>query len=920
MYKREIKIYKIPSEALRAAKWDYQLPLIDAMQRYPEFVISISSSQLTRFIEELTNAGDLDSQVKAVRRRIRNERKKPAGQASRSVLRRLYSELYELEFQPNIIDIVMATKSDYLRANLGFKVNGIEYKRFVGTNGGVKNRTIRYVSAELHTELVRRKDNGRNMEVELVPAKLGSYEALICSSSTPIPFPRGVLVVPDCITHFEESVLMLNDENTDEPVMTEESCAVIDHNDSDGYGMMLPAYSKRINASLGGDPEQTIPGATLRAPFTKGMIYTYDFVEFADTVANKSQVMDVWGNWHDIHDIELVLTESCLKLWHCYDSIEDFLNKSALNHYTFAVTKVTPQKLESVRYMNYQFLQSYDLTDEEIDSLCQRTYQEIDGVLGLDYRKTLTSLTGYSMNDEMVVNGADISVLPNKMLECMMVEPQLIYDPYVRKCIQNMNRKHIEMAAKGSVLIDANFAVISGDPYALSQSMFGMEVTGLLGKGEIYHKYWIDKGASEVTCFRAPMTCHNNIRKLKLAHTMDMEHWYQYMSTVAILNAWDTTCEAMNGADKDGDTIMVTDNQIILNKTKNSPTIICVQRKANKKIVTEQDIVDSNILAFNDDIGKTTNRVTSMFEVQAGYEAGSEEHRMLDYRIRCGQLYQQNAIDRTKGIIAKPMPQHWYSQSAYPPAGDDESTKIQLRIVANKKPYFMIYVYPALRREVNNYIKNNDCDVIKRFREYGLNSVEDLKEHPNKTQAMNVFLDSFKKYFPVGQNDCTVNRICKSVENHFRNTKSKVKNQAYFDLNLLKSGTEYDQKTYKALEKIWKSFRERMKNYVVNDLYSEHDGIESTSLMDEFRYECALACPNKDMMKDILIDLCYKTEYSKLFLWNMCGEDFFSTLLLHHDNMISYPMQVNENGEFEYAGRQFIMRSIEYPVESEDEL
>lgn len=94
-----------------------------------------------------------------------------------------------------------------------------------------------------------------------------------------------------------------------------------------------------------------------------------------------------------------------------------------------------------------------------------------------------------------------------------------------------------------------------------------------------------------------------------------------------------------------GDTNMCSDNPILLKRTLNSPTIVCVQRKAEKKIVTEDDIILANKLAFNDDIGTVTNHVTSMFEVQAGYSPDSEEYRVLDYRIKCGQLYQQNTID-----------------------------------------------------------------------------------------------------------------------------------------------------------------------------------------------------------------------------------------------------------------------------------
>ena len=208
-----------------------------------------------------------------------------------------------------------------------------------------------------------------------------------------------------------------------------------------------------------------------------------------------------------------------------------------------------------------------------------------------------------------------------------------------------MIKKRIQLAQRGAIRVNANYAMISGDPYSLAQNMFGLEVTGLLKKGEVYHKYWIDKGADEIACFRAPMTCHNNIRRMKLAKRDEIRHWYQYITTALIYNSWDSACEAENGADKDGDTNMCTDNPIIVGKTKNSPTIICLQKNAEKKVPTEEDIITANKLAFNDEIGEVTNHVTGMFEVQAGFPVDSEEYKALSYRIMCGQLYQQNTID-----------------------------------------------------------------------------------------------------------------------------------------------------------------------------------------------------------------------------------------------------------------------------------
>lgn len=633
-------IYKIHSKRLKKNKWNLDLPLDIAMRDYANEIVSLSDSQVMRFIDEINGTHDRDKKIRAIKNKIKAEKRKDRSRESRVLMRELYKSLYELQFQKDYVCIVMDSNADYDRANKGFKINGITYRRFLGTNGGIKNSTIVYVNEDIYPELKKRLDNGRDKAKEIIPAKLEAYQALICSGSTPIPPPHGIIVVDDCITNFTEDIIMINDEADGEPVMDEIKDYPIEHNNSDGFGLMLPSYSRRVNGYLNGDYEHTIAGMNTRYAWTKGMVYTFDFIRFAEKKAGTYFINDAWGQRRDVREAEVILTVSMLKLWDSYSSWEEYFEQCEKNHYEFSITKTTPEELENVRDMNYQFLQSFQFTDDEIKQLCDPTITEVKEVLGLDYRKSLAFLLGCGMDEHNIL---DAEIQP--YIKALMICPDLINDNFVRKKIWYMIKTRVDRAKKGSIKIDANFAMISGDPYALAQSMFHMQVTGLLGRGEVYHKYWIDHGSDEIVCFRAPMTCHNNIRKLRLCKNDEAAYWFKYIDTVLILNAWDTTCDAMNGADFDGDTSMCTDNPMILKNTLNSPTIMCVQRKAKKIVPTEDDIIQANKLAFNDDIGIITNHVTSMFDVQAKFPPESKEYKTLEYRIMCGQLYQQNSID-----------------------------------------------------------------------------------------------------------------------------------------------------------------------------------------------------------------------------------------------------------------------------------
>lgn len=913
-------IYKINTKQLKKANWDLELPLDSAINDYPDTVVSISDSQLMRWIDELNGLTDVHGKIKSIQNRIRYEKRKTKSRETRQMIRNLYSQLYDLQFQKDYVCVVMNSNKDYDRANQGFKINGVEYRRFLGTNGGIKNSTIVYVNTELYPELKKRMDNGRNKDIPLVPAKLEAYQALTCSGSIPVPQPKGFIVVKDCITHFEEDVIMIDDERDGEPVMTTIQGYEFENDNSDGYGLMLPSYSAKVNEFLTGIADHPISGMNTRYAWNKGMLFTFDFVEFAEKVACSYFITDVWGQTRDVREADVILTASMLKLWNCYDSWEDYYANCEENHYEFSVTKVCPDELEHVRNTNYQFLQSYSLTDDEIQELCQPSVDEIKEVLGMDYRKSLVFLAGFGLNEHNAWNSS-----LDYYTRALMIEPSLINDPCIRRKIWNMISKRIQMCKRGAIRVNANFAIISGDPYALCQSMFGLEITGLLKAGEVYHRYWIDKGSEEIVCFRAPMTCHNNIVKLRLHNDEHTSHWYQYIRTAIILNAWDSTCNSLNGADEDGDLFMTTDNPILLKNTLDTPTIVCVQRKANKMLVTEDDIVAANKIGFTDEIGIVTNHITSMFEVQAGYESDTEEYTTLSYRIMCGQLFQQNVIDSIKGIIAKPMPSYWYNlRDNF--AKDGESAEViaarnfNRSIAAYRKPYFMTYVYPNLRTRNNKYTKDGDSGVLMRFGSYGLESISDLTEYEPKTDEMVEYLKRYDEL--VGNNPCTVNRICWLFEKEFDGYRSGSYEQPEFDCSVLKSDDEYSQYAFNEVAKVYSQYKEKInllnKKAGVEKLDSYYLNEQRIILINELKCQCEIICTNEKELCNILVDMCYTSDTAKQFFWDVCGDVAIQNLLDKNENMIFYPTLVDGDGEFNYCGSSFVMKRLKIDNEDQD--
>jgi hypothetical protein len=799
--------------------------------------------------------------------------------------------------------LVIDKEKDYWRACKGFMINDIKYVRLLGTNGGIKDSTIVFVNEKLAPELRRLIDNGRDKTKELVPAKLEAYQALVCSGSTPVSMPKGIAIVNDCITHFRSDIISINDENDGEPVMQFMKDAEIELNESDGYGIMLPSLAKRWSDDLKLD--YMVSGVNTRFSFEKGMVFTFDFLDFADNVAGTRIIKDAWGNYVDLTNVELILTTSMVKLWDSYKDCDSYLRNCTENGYSFAVTKSCPKQLEHERNLNYQFIQSYELDDEQIDALIAPTIKEIHDILALDWRKTVLFLRGAGLNDNNIEN------MKPSIAKAIMVDRGLLNDQFVRKSIFASIKKRITDAKIGVVKVHGNYSVISGDPYSLCQSIFGLEVTGLLKAGQIYNKYWADANADKVVCFRAPMTCHNNIRLMDVAKSDDTAYWYRYMTTCTILNSWDTTAHALNGADKDGDLVLLTDNPVLIQNTIPLPAIMCVQRRAKKSIATEQDMVQSNINSFGDDIGKITNRITSMFDVIAQFPKDSDEYNTLDYRIKCGQLFQQNAIDKAKGIISKPMPKGWYDRHYCKDNDLDETTRLfNLRIIADKKPYFMQYIYPQVAQQYHTYITNTNKKALREFR---ITIDELLNKSPEElSEQEKDFIHYYYLRMPVGIHDCVMNKICRRFETEFDGYIARYNSDEAFDYTFMKTGQEYTATQYNSVSRIYNIYNRRVRDFMAyktrHRVNEEESYATFLAMLSSFERECLEVCSNDNQLCDIILDICYKREGTKQFAWRLFAEEIVENLLHNNNYYISYPV-LDENGDLLFRGNKFLFHT-----------
>lgn len=917
-------IYKIDSNLLEKKKWNLTLSVEDA-RKIDGIIVALADSQVLSWINELNGTQDYDEKAKAIKKEISWIKKQQTSKANKIRIAELYKELYKLQFKEDYVCVVMNKKSHYKRANQGFKINGVTYKRLFCTTGGVKMSTVVYVSERIADELKRRINNGRNEAVPLVPAKYGAYESLVASGSLEVSWPRdesapipgGVIVVKDCITYFKADVINVDDSNyPEEPMVELMKDQEIENNCSDGCSIITPELARRWNGELNGDYDRTISGFNLRNAFLKGMTFTMDILKFAEEVVGASDespdkyfITDVWGHTRDIREALLIVTESQLKLWSSYSSWEDYYDNCLKNKYTFRIAKTAPyfEDLDNVRQLNYQFIAPLDLSDADVQELINPTVEEIKDIMGLDVRKSIAYLCGSSLDDQ-AVQYSDVCA------KALMIEPSMIDDPFIRNKIRKMVSRRIRDAKIG--VLDSyysNFQIISGDLYALAESMFGLKPVGLLKAGELYSKFWVDKGAEKVLCARAPMSNEHSLITQRVVHDDKIDEWFKYIDSVVVINAWDTAPMALNGCDMDGDLLYTTTNQALMRNQINLPALRCIQRKAAKKIVTEEDLIESNLKGFGSQIGQITNRCTSITSLMANYPKDSEEYKILKYRTQCFQNGQQNEIDKAKGIVTEPLPKSWWVMKENRINSEDSEEEIKrktlyAKLCADKKPYFFAYNYTSLKTEYDAFMKIAQSNAISLYKKDLNQMLADYNNGTEMSEQEKKFVQNFYYKLPLDRSASTMNRICWAIEDEFDGV--DMFKDVVFDYSILKSNISYDEKLFELIKYICNSYKINVslaqKHAVMSYGDEDEDWHSVDIILQNLIEELYKNCTDEEVLCEILIDLCYGGNVSKQILWRACGDVIIGRLLKNHNNRLAYPKK-SHNGDFWCQGVQFEM-------------
>ena len=515
------------------------------------------------------------------------------------------------------------------------------------------------------------------------------------------------------------------------------------------------------------------------------------------------------------------------------------------------------------------------------------------------------------------------------IVKALMYDENILKDKYVRDRIYKSIHNKINQIKIGKLLVEGSYEFAIVDPYMFCEYVFCDNDTdipvGLLKKGQLWQKRWVDKGSKEVALMRSPLVSPNENQILEVYTNENCDDWFSTIKSGVILNGWDTTLMRASDGDTDGDLLLSTDdfwlNQAI---DRNLNPITYDKSTVKEQSLSYNNLAKMDTKSFDTKIGFITNLATSFICLREHYKKEDKEYKELTKRINLLRFHQGSAIDAGKGNLYIPTPPLWSKKIKIDWDNDSKEVKDNKfyinRLVGNKKSYFMCYIYPSLMKSYKQH-KESYRHICRAM--FGCR-LEDLLKKKDKTKEESKFIRSYYKYLPVLMNKSIMNELTWYAEDIDFDLKF-FKSDSYFDYTVLMDNNisiDINSQLYRNIFECLKKYHtiyelntHENKSLEENYGYLEDEETrnnEYSILLKEIENDLFYICSNKNELCNYVIHIMYNhfKNKSKAIMWNICGEEIINNLK-NKNNIAYFPVETYKEYGKEYLGKYYKLQGVE---------
>lgn len=471
---------------------------------------------------------------------------------------------YTRKFNPYVIFVDAHGVSNAADAVKYVVPNGIVVggKRFLFSERSAsmtRNAIFSFVDADIFDELTERVALGIHPN-PVVLSKYYAYRGLAFSSCHCLDEWAGhlpkMIVVPDCfVTIKDQRIRYLYDAKTTlinkdgQPFeWTQkdigEKTTDIEINAFDGCGIIHPDLAKEIERMIGSDSPVTT--MIIRSGFIKGCVSAVNYTEFFHD-RGVEYIEDMWHHWHSVDEPMIILTESMWKAakWcrHYGDGRDwdDFLSLLDKYDWTIGVAKYnfSEEHEPIVSRMNYQVMQDLQLDYDDFKTLADYSIDWAEKIISGDIVNTYAFL-GLAADRCNPVSAYATSILKN---------PEMLYEPSVRKYLKDTLSKYIDEMKCGKLWVHGGFKFLCPDLVMLMEHIGHLELRGCLEPGEFYSRDADGVYDGQYLIERNPHICRSEHALMTAKSSPEIIKYVGHLVNIAMVNSKSLIAQRLNGAD-----------------------------------------------------------------------------------------------------------------------------------------------------------------------------------------------------------------------------------------------------------------------------------------------------------------------------------------------------------------------------------
>ncbi|MEG1502096.1 MAG: hypothetical protein RR370_01755 [Synergistaceae bacterium] len=483
-----------------------------------------------------------------------------------------------------------------------FLCDGIRYVRFKRSSGSSRVGKCLFINEKLQSRMHRWDMCGlpirRGREVDL--AGLESYISLTLSSiiDTIEIAPENILLIDDYNDFFEEDVVATRIKN--ERLITKEETVEICNNIWDGQSL--------LDSSLFEESGYKDKGMLLlrNRMFKSCCFNTNIHMFFKDNGIKHIEQLNGYTAAKKLSDIKLITTPSSIKYLK-FGSFDKWLQTLNSSFGVVKFEKPTHYYDGKLVRTHYQLLNTLQMSIEDVEEFLKPSVEYVNKIR--EDPAYLKLHIGYFPKDvysKPFLNNSDI------VYTVMGINQDFCRTRWYSVFRANIVRKLIKELKCGKVLVNGNYSTLLGNPFEMLLESVGMfNGKSRIGIGCI-HNTRFEYGKTLLGS-RSPHVCMANVWLTKNTDNEEIERYFNLSDEIVCVNSiGESLLDRLSGADFDSDTVMLTDDPMLIaaakkNYDKFKVAVNLVESKKTKRYYTPEEQADLDIKTSGNKIGDIVN-------------------------------------------------------------------------------------------------------------------------------------------------------------------------------------------------------------------------------------------------------------------------------------------------------------------------